>query len=55
MPGDVGGGIIIIRQNLNKQALVGETVPAQGVGKYLGKVKVWHLIVLAFVLGAVIF
>ena len=54
MSSDIGGGIIIVRNNLKKPAFFGEAVPADGIGKFLGKVKVWHLIVIAFVLGAVI-
>jgi hypothetical protein len=55
MPSDTGGGVIIIRRKLSQPAFYGETVPAEGVGKWIGKVKVWHLIVAAFILGAVIF
>jgi hypothetical protein len=49
MSTDIGGGIIIIRRNLTKQAIP-EVAPS---------VKVWHVLaavaLIAFVLGAVIF
>jgi hypothetical protein len=49
MPGDVGGGIIIIRRKLSEQAIP-SVAPS---------VKVWHVLaavaLVSFVLGAVIF
>jgi hypothetical protein len=55
MSSDSGGGIIIIRRKLSEPAFYDQTTPADGVGKYLAMVKVWHLVVLAFIAGALIF
>lgn len=54
MSSDTGGGIIIIRK-MNEPAFYDEVVPGSGSGNYLAKVKVWHVLVAAFALGALIF
>jgi hypothetical protein len=49
MPGDTGGGIIIIRRKLNEQA----------IPSIAPSVKVWHVLatvaLISFIAGAVIF
>lgn len=41
----------IIIQRFKAPVFYGDTAPGTGAGKYIAKVKVWHVVVLAFLGG----